>query len=288
MFKGDGYVPVRHCEDVDHSVQVLRFAREAADDILLVNFAAHATFTESKLCPDVSSDFPGAMVDCVEALFPGTKCAYLQGCCGNVVGSTIIESEGLWQITVPQEGRNYHAYGAALAGAVQRILLHNMHDSASDTLAFIHRVHMGACDHSRDEFAPKAKQALKVFEQEGHTPAAKEWCRRFGLGNVYACSAILRKAALPEKSEIELNAVRIGDCALTTIPFEPYSSVGEEVKAGSQYPVTFVCGYCCGQNGYLPNKKVHPDSYEGRVTSFRLGTAEEVAGVLGEMLKELH
>ena len=65
------------------------------------------------------------------------------------------------------------------------------------------------------------------------------------------------------------------------------AGVGEQVKAASGYPVTFVCGYCCGQNGYLPNKKVHPESYEGRVTNYVLGTAEEVADVLGDMLKEL-
>ena len=87
--------------------------------------------------------------------------------------------------------------------------------------------------------------------------------------------------------EGKLNAIRIGDCAITTIPFEPFSSIGESIKESSPFGLTFVNGYCCGYQGYMPNKNAQSDGYEGASTRFMPGTGEELADALTEMLKEL-
>ena len=287
--RGD-YVPVRHKEEADHSLQVLRFSREAADDIILVNYAAHGTTADlNQRCPNVSSDHPGALVKRLEEILPGTKCAYLQGCCGNLIPNTLIEEEGVRCITYDKDKhvRDWHAYGAVMASYAYEILMHHMQESETDTLQFVQHDYVAKYDHQKDDLVEQAKEALKVFDAEGHTPEAKAWCKKFNLGGVYACGAIIRRASLPETGSFELNAIRIGDCAIATIPFEPFSSIGESIKAASPFAMTFVNGYCGGHQGYLPNKNVNPKAYEGLTTNYVLGTGEGVAEKLVEMLKKL-
>ena len=295
--KGSGYTIVRHVEEGDHSIQVMRLDREAADDIILVNFASHSTFADSTRRPCINADHPGELVKRLEQLIPGTKCAYFQGCCGNLVPSTCIEEEGIWGVTYPPlqpvKGmpaifRSQAAYGAITAGYAFKALTECMKPSETETLSFVQRVHMGRIDHRKDAFADKAKEAITVFQKEGHTAAASEWCAKFGLGSVLTCGSIIRKSLLPKENPIELNAIRLGDCAITTLPFEPFSSIGEHVKEASPFKMTFVNGYSCGYHCYLPNKTVDPDSYEGSTTLYMPGTDEELEGVLAEMLKELY
>ena len=295
--KGEKYVPVRHVEEADHSMQVMRLDRDAADDIILVNFAAHSTFADGRLRPCVNADHPGELVKRLEQLLPGTKCAYFQGCCGNLVPGTQIESEGIWGVTYPprtpikgmtEKHVSQTAYGAMTAGCAFKILTQCMQPSESDTLSFVQRIHMGGFDHRKDDLVGKAEQALELFRKEGHTPEAHAWCEKFGVGSIYTCMSIIRKSQLPEKGPIEVNAIRLGDCAITTLPFEPFSSIGEHIKAASPFRMTFVNGYSCGYHCYLPNKNAHPESYEASTTIYQPGTGEELEGVLTDMLRELY
>ncbi len=292
--KGDGYVAVKHKEDVDHNMQVLRFAREAADDVILVSFAVHPTFTGGPKNPTVSSDYPGALIRRLEELFPGSKCAYLNSCAGNVVSGTALPEEGIWGLTYEQKPkgmkvklRSHYAYGETLAAYAFQALTRNMQESESQTLAFRRRMFVGTIDHSKDALCDTARKALEVFHREGHTQEAFDWCNQFGIGNVYACEAILQRAALPETDEIELNAIRIGDCAITTLPFDTFSSIGEQIKADSPFPVTVVNAYSCGCQNYLPNKNAHPECYEATKMRYLPGTGELLADALTEMLNEL-
>ena len=59
------------------------------------------------------------------------------------------------------------------------------------------------------------------------------------------------------------------------------------MKSASPFAMTFMSGYSCGYEGYLPNHTVHPRSYEGMVTAYMPGTDVEVDNELTQMLKEL-
>ena len=231
----------------------------------------------------------------MEELFPDTKCAYLNSCAGNVVTGTQFEEDGIPGITYPpgnpkgmkEKLRSQYAYAAALATCAYYAITKNARESETDTLAFCRRMYIGKVDHSKDHLAAQAKEALKLYEKEGHTPEAKKWCAKFRLGNVYACGAILQRAALPKTDEIELNAIRIGDCGIATIPFEPYCTIGTYIKEHSPFAMTIANGYCCGYHSYLPTLKAHPDCYESSKMPFMPGTAEAIGEKLSEMLNTL-
>ena len=280
------YCYVGHEEEADPSIQVFRFERDAADDIVLFNFAAHATITGGLLRPDLSSDFPGTTRERLEKLCPGTKSVFLQGCAGNVNAHTRMEEEGLRGVTFGQE-RSHVAYGAALAGYIKHILDTGMTPSESETLSFERRLHTAPYDHSMDALVDKVQDILEKYSQEGYTDAVREMCLSRGLNSIYQCSAAVRKSKFGERGTMELNAIRIGDCAVVTAPFELFSQTGLHIKAASPFKMTFVRGYSCGYQSYLPSANSTPDSYEANTARYLRGTAEELEAIFLELLRNL-
>ena len=109
-----------------------------------------------------------------------------------------------------------------------------------------------------------------------------------GFNSVYHCGNVVARSKEPLTGQIELNAIRIGDCALVTDPFELFSATGLHIKAASPFAMTVVKAYFCGFQSYLPSRNSTPDSYEANSTRYVRGTAEELEAHFVEMLSELH
>ena len=281
------YFYVEHLAETDPMLQVLRFARDGADDVLLVNFTAHATFVGTNRGTLVSSDWPGALVERLERIFPHTKCAFLQGCCGNLVPGTKVEKEGIPGLTIGK-ARDHHAYGSVIAGYVHRMFQNEaLKDSETSTLRVLHEILPCEFDHRSDAELPKAQKALELFKKLGHTHEAKEYCYSFGYSSIYTCLAIENRAVLPKTDPVELNVIRIGDCAIATLPFESYCSTGLHVKAASPFSMTIANAYCNGYQDYLTPLGTPAGCYESTQMLYVPGTAERVEEKLAEMQKEL-
>ena len=67
--------------DVDERVNVLRFAREGGEDLVLVNFGVHPDTVGGSL---ISADYPRFVRETVENALPGTRCLFLNGAQGDV------------------------------------------------------------------------------------------------------------------------------------------------------------------------------------------------------------
>ena len=71
---------------------------------------------------------------------------------------------------------------------------------------------------------------------------------------------------------MELHALRIGDVAIATNPFELYLDYGLQIKARSRAVQTLVVQLACGSGGYLPTPRaVRGGSYSAEVVSNRVG-----------------
>jgi hypothetical protein len=72
--------------------------------------------------------------------------------------------------------------------------------------------------------------------------------------------------------EFEVNAMRLGDVAFITCPFELYLVYGQIIKARSQAKQTFVMELCNGDYGYIPSPVVIKSrSYGSGVNNGQLG-----------------
>jgi neutral ceramidase len=100
----------------------------------------------------------------------------------------------------------------------------------------------------------------------------------------------LRMAEMPPRIEIPLQALRIGDLALVTIPFEVFVEIGLELKAKSAFPDTFVMSLANGAYGYLPTVKHHElGGYETWLgtNQVEVQAAPKIVNTLRQMLAEL-
>jgi hypothetical protein len=61
----------------------------------------------------------------------------------------------------------------------------------------------------------------------------------------------------PDKVSVLIQALRIGDQAIVTMPFEVLVEIGLEIKAKSPFPRTFMIELANGANGYLPPPHQH-------------------------------
>ncbi len=67
----------------------------------------------------------------------------------------------------------------------------------------------------------------------------------------------LDMAQMPDELPVILQAIRIGDLAVTAIPFEVFVEIGLEIKRRSPFKPTFTISLANGGNAYLPTPEHH-------------------------------
>jgi hypothetical protein len=106
---------------------------------------------------------------------------------------------------------------------------------------------------------------------------------------IYA-ERILHMLQLPGRIDVPLQALRIGDVLIGTIPFETFVEMGLELKTKSPFPDTFVVSLANGSYGYLPTASHHKlGGYETWLgtNQFEVGAADKIVEALLQMFAEL-
>jgi neutral ceramidase len=99
----------------------------------------------------------------------------------------------------------------------------------------------------------------------------------------------LRMAEMPPRIDVPLQALRIGDLAIVTIPFEVFVEMGLELKASSPFPRTFTVSLANGAYGYLPTVAHHElGGYETWLgtNQVEVQAAPKIVATLLQMLRE--
>lgn len=261
--------------------------REGADDILMVNFQAHATITGGGKKTLVSSDYPGALRKRVEEILPGTKCIYYNGAAGNVNPCTRMDEDGIPGITFGGY-IDHRAYAAVLASYVLRAYRH-LADSKSSKLDFRQRIVTLDHDHTADGRIEEAKIVADRFAEIGPgQQEIRDLCDKYGFNSAYQCNAILAKAKRPATGEVEINAVRLGDCAMALSVGEYFNDLGEYIKKGSPFKQTFLKCYSGGNSCYFPSIGSPDNSYEKNTTRFAPGSGEKLCENFIKMFYEMY
>jgi len=94
----------------------------------------------------------------------------------------------------------------------------------------------------------------------------------------------------PETVAVTLQAIRVGDLAICTIPFEVFAEIGLDLKKRSPFPRTMVVSLANGSNGYLPTPRQHKlGGYETWLGTNRvqLDASVLITDALLAMLQEL-
>jgi len=106
---------------------------------------------------------------------------------------------------------------------------------------------------------------------------------------VYA-ERTLRLVEYPKRGQISLQALRVGDVGIGTIPTEVFVQIGLEMKKRSPFKPTFVVSLAHGYFGYLPTVEQHKfGGYETWLGTNRLEieAAPKIVKTLLAMLERL-
>ncbi len=268
-----------HESEADHTARLLRFEREGAKDILVVNFQVHCTATGGMNRTDVSADIAGSIRDTIEAQAE-VNCIYMQGACGNINPTSRIAGETLTT--------DYKAYGKRFweqaAPALEQMTPVKLGlIKLSGNLRY-----EGTVDHSRDGQIKAASEIYNNFMKTGDREQSVIDGRPYDIHSCYHAEAIIAKASEGPTLSLELNTIGFGDVAIFTCPYEIFDVNANYVRDNSPYAMTLCMAYCNGHRSYIASAESFKNgSYEADQCRFVPGTGEELAEQYVSMLKEL-
>jgi hypothetical protein len=152
----------------------------------------------------------------------------------------------------------------------------------------------------RDWVELKAAQAEQLLQSRQPTPQLVEWAKQVlarpagskpnhPREEEYARRTI-SMATWPAEVSVILQAFRIGDLGIATIPFETFAEIGLELKAKSPIKPMFTIELANGAYGYLPPPRQHAlGGYETWLGTNRVEprASDKMVAKLVELLESL-
>lgn len=263
--------------DVDERVDLLRFQREGAPDILLVNFGNH---------PDVvggcklSADWPGFLRRRVEKALDNVRCLFFNGAQGDVNHVNVHPAGGDMNdlfMDFDDVSRGYgHArhIGNVVAGAVLQAF-DKVEWQDVDLLAAARRVIEVPANLPDPGDLPRAREyeALHRAGRDDEIPF-----EGMELTTVVAeAERMLRLAHGPASFRLPLTALAVGSVALIGLPGEPFTGIGRALKRAPGWQRVLPCCITNGYEGYFPMREAYDEGgYEARSSVFAAGVAEKI------------
>ena len=271
---------VGHAEENDDEMVLLKADREGdKQDILIINWQAHPCKTGGGTKTDISADFPGATCEAVMAE-TDMLCAYFSGACGNQNTSSRVPGESL------SDDMDKEQMGQALAKIAIDALpsLQPVEGSGIQTTQVTFEY---AYNHDDEDKYVEAQQAVAYWD--GHTNyEASAYAKTLGFSSIYHAKAVIARMTRAQSGSMELDAVRIGNFAFITAPFEMFASHGVYIKSNSPFENTMVFECSNQYQSYIPTAAAYDyGCYESYTSIFAKGAGEAVAEKFVEMLNGL-
>lgn len=249
---------------VDTRVSVIRAdEKEGRPLAVAVNFHAHPVVHVEVDPRAVSRDFPGEVVDRLEADLPGVKAMYLQGTCGDVNVRPEFNA-----------AHRRHEPARAVAEAALQALAQARSVEPSGVKAVTPIVSLPTRRWTREEVMREREEGLRRLETGDTTgwvegvgrAVVNEPARlpeRYG-GSIERTVEALSRLAVewtgeilpelntrPESLDVEIQALRLGDVFLAAHPCELFTTLDLDLRRSWPHDDLFVLGYSNGSIGYV-------------------------------------
>ena len=260
---------VRRLGDADNTVRLLRFQREGANDIALVNFCTHPDVVKGEY---LSADWPGFVRRFVERDIEGASCILLNGVQG--------DSNNYDYLTTLKIGYDHARFmGRTIADTVLRIWEKTEPQTLTEVKGAIETLYLPTRTDGMEDYE-KSKQLLDDVNNK--TPG------------VHATGAMLGRARRivamrsdPLLRHIPVTVMRLGSIAFVGFGGEPFTYYATAVAAAC--PEVKVISACCcnGYEGYLPTAEEYErsESYEGNSSPFPKELAEKCINTAIRLIK---
>ncbi|MBQ8356636.1 MAG: hypothetical protein IJX39_02390 [Clostridia bacterium] len=257
---------VRPANEADNAMRLIRFRREGAEDIALVNFSTH---------PDViggesfSADWPGFVRRYVEGDLQDVSCLLINGAQGD---TNHIDFLG----TPAVKGYAHSAHmGRVIADAVLKAWDHTAGRDASRLFSDITTVYVKSNTEGEERY--EECKALQTAYQEGSIELSME--------QLAEVRRICNLRTAPIYHPVPVTVMTLGDVALVGFGGEPFTQYANRVREA--VPDKFVIAACCanGYAGYLPTRLAFEQGgYEAKNSPFVPELEDLVVGAALKLL----
>lgn len=274
--------------DVDERVNVIRFDREGADSVVIMNFGNH---------PDVvggcklSADWPGFARRILERSLPGVKSLFINGAQGDVNHVNVWAKDGDYNDLANDFDDVARGYGHArhignvVAGAVMQV-----YDKVNyvdvDSISYLEKTIDVPANVPAPEDLPLAHKYKELHEADKDSEIPFE-----GMELTTVVAEALRMVRLengPEAFRMNMTGMALGNVAFITIPGEPFTFIGCGLKEAEGWDLVCPLGLSNGYEGYFPTMDAYEQGgYEARSSPFKPGVAELLVAEGTKILNEL-
>ena len=274
--------------EVDERVNVLRFDREGADTIVLVNFGNHPDTVGGSL---ISADWPGFVRKTVEKSLDDTRCIFFNGMQGDVNHVNVFPKGGFLNDTFhdfDDVSRGYgHAryIGRVVAGAVLQVY---------DKVKYgeVNKIRSCSRPIQIPSNMPTAEEMPEAYRIDAlHNAGRDEEIPFTGMMLTTVVADAARKIRLehgPAYFDMSISGVAIGNVVLVGIPAEPFTGVGLGLKDSEEWELVLPTCLTNGSKGYFPMAEAYDEGgYEAASSSFAKGVAERVIEAGKLLMKDL-
>ncbi len=274
--------------EVDERVNVLRFDREGADSLVLVNFGNHPDTVGGEL---VSADWPGFLRRRLEKALDNVRCIFFNGAQGDVNHVNVHPTAGDFNDLTRDFDDVSRGYGHArhmgnvVAGAVLQVFDKVTYTDV-DSLKFLQRTIRIPSNMPNPEDLPEARR-IEALHQAGRDCDLPY--EGMMLTTVVAeAERMLKLADGPEYFNMELSGLAVGPVAFIGIPGEPFTGIGRALKKAPKWTLVLPTCLTGGDDGYFPMREAYDEGgYEARSSPFRAGVAERIIDEGLSLLAEL-
>ena len=275
---------------LDQRVNLLRFDREGASSIALVNYGLHADTINGEL---LSPDWPGWMSKTLDKALDGVKCIFFNGAEGDVGSTNVSPSGGDMndtEISFDNEMKSpgmARFIGRAIAGTILQVWDKVAYVPVDDIDILKKKIPVPA-NLPAPEDLPRAHEYKEL-----HDAGRDDLIPYTAMELTTVVAEALRMCRLengPENFMLPLTGVKIGNVALLGIPGEPFTDIGVGIKEATGWDLILPCSLTNGNEGYFPMQSAYDEGgYEARTSPYRAGVAEtfirEGKAILDELRK---
>ena len=274
--------------DIDHALgtpdeesQLLIIKREGKPEIGIVNFQVHPDVIGGE---HLSADYPKFVRDTYELNVPNSLCMYLNGAQGD---SNHID------VTRHPDTSCAHGYDRAryMGRKIAMSVISNYElakELTGDKIGYAKKIVTTKYNKGTPEEIPAALELAKIYREKGSEAAVPHLTGMARTEVIAKATRIERMQTKPDSKELILTAVSIGDMVFASLPGEPFTEVGRQIKARSPFTLTIPC--CCanGYEGYYPVQSAFNEGgYEALTSRYVAGTAELLIDTSSEIIKTL-
>ena len=254
--------------EADNTVRLVKFQREGAKDIALVNFSTHPDVIGGT---KISADWPGFVRRMTETDIPNTHCIFLNGVQGDTNHFKIFEE--------PTKLSKYE-YSAYMGRVITDVVVDIWNKTEEKEVVSVSgqsEMTYIPTNASRIDEVEKCRQLKRKIEDG--TYIAGSMGERADIDRI----AELYNQSLFQKVAVSL--IKIGDVAFVGYGGEPFTEYAAEIRTAA--PERFIITTCItnSYSGYFPTKEAFAEGgYEVKSSNFTIDLVDILQNKVKEML----